>query len=158
MSWTPPPDTLVRSLGDRWSRFRRGECDRETLRSVPSWGVSVLLHALLLLLLALAIHIHRNGGKEHQIQGGIVDTQLGDLTSLVAANRAGDPFTTNDSPDPPSMGLESADPQLKLVAQPEIASLAQFAPVMASPLFPTNAKPGASRCRTREARVHRSQE
>ena len=60
-------------------------------------------------------------------QAAIVDTQLGEVTSLVDATRAGDPFTTNDSPDPPSLGLEPADPQIKLVGQPEIASLAQFA-------------------------------
>ena len=45
--------------GERWSRFWRGEYDRDTLRSVPSWGVSVLLHSLLLLLLALVIHLQR---------------------------------------------------------------------------------------------------
>ena len=35
----------------------------------------------------------------------MVDTQLGEVTSLVTAKRAGDPFTLTDSPDPPSIGL-----------------------------------------------------
>ncbi len=121
----------------------RGEYDRDTLRSVPSWGVSVLLHLLFLLILALVIQIRlTNQAGPRQIQGGIVDTQLGEVTSLVEANRAGDPFTKNDSPDPPSMGLDGGDPELKLVGQPAISSLSQFAPVMASPLMPTSAKAG----------------
>jgi hypothetical protein len=107
--------------------------------------MSVLLHALLLLLLAFVIQIRRAVERaEPLIQSGIVDTQLGDLTSLVDATRSGDPFTKDESLDPPSLGLEPADPELKLVGQPEIASLAQFAPVMASPLMPTNVKPGVS--------------
>ena len=96
------------------------------------------------MLLALAIQIEPPGpGQDRTFQGAVVDTQLGDVTSLVDANRAGDPFTTNDSPDPPSLGLEPADSPIKLVGQPEIASLAQFAPVMASPLLPPNANSAA---------------
>ena len=91
------------------------------------------------------------------IQGAIVDTQLGDVTSLVDANRAGDPFTTEDSPDPPSLGLEPADPQLKLVGQPQIASLA---PVRAGDGEPPHAAErdigAARRSRRPGARVHRS--
>ena len=140
MSWIRPPDSLVRNLVDRWSQIYYGEYDRDTLRSVPSWGVSVLLHLLLILLLALAIQLNRQGSSlDRTFQGAVVDTQLGGVTSLVEANRAGDPFTTNDSPDPPSLGLEPADPQIRLVGEPQIASLAQFAPVMASPLLPPNA-------------------
>jgi hypothetical protein len=137
--------SAIRSIGERWSAMCRGEYDRETLRSVPSWGMSVLLHALMLLLLAFVIQISRTAGRpEQSIQAGIVDTQLGDVTSLVDATRSGDPFTKNDSPDPPSLGLDPGDSDLKLVGQPEIASLAQFAPVMASPLMPSKAKPGTS--------------
>ena len=107
--------------------------------------MSFLLHALLLLLLAFVIQLRTNGESlALLIQPAIVDTQLGDVTSLVDATRAGDPFTTNDSPDPPSLGLPSTDPELKLVGQPQIASLSQFAPAMASPLLPTNVKPGVS--------------
>ncbi len=62
-----------------------------------------------------------------------MDTQLGDVTSLVPADRAGDPFTLTDSPDPPSLGVGPEDPALKLVGQPEIASLSHYAPVLAGP-------------------------
>jgi len=140
-SW--PGVSLVQSMGERWSGFWHGEYDPETLRSVPYWGMSVLLHALLLLLLAFAIQIRYKAERsEEMIQAGIVDTQLGELTSLVDASRSGDPFTKDDSLDPPSLGLEPTDQKLKLVGQPEIASLAQFAPVMASPLMLSHVKPG----------------
>jgi hypothetical protein len=101
--------------------------------------MSVLLHALLLLLLALFIQIRRRAEPAGPvIQPAIVDTQLGEVTSLVTANRAGDPFTKLDSPNPPSLGLDPADSDLRLVGQPEITGLAQFAPVMGSPLLVNN--------------------
>jgi hypothetical protein len=128
----------------RWADFRRGEYDSDTLRSVPSWGLSVLLHALLLLILALVIQFGRDATHpEASIQGAVVDTQLGEVTSLIDANRSGDPFTTADSPDPPSLGLEPTDSQLKLVGQPEIASRTEYAPVFAGPTPLTDVK-GAS--------------
>ncbi len=102
--------------------------------------MSVLLHSFLLLVLGLAIQMHRQAeGLDRVFQAVVVDTQLGNVTSLVEANRAGDPFTKDDSPDPPSLGLEPLDSTIKLAAEPRIASLAQFAPVMASPLMPPNA-------------------
>jgi hypothetical protein len=136
-SW--PPRSPIQSFIEPWSRFWRGEYDRDTLRSVPSWGVSLLLHSLFLLLLALAIQLNRQGPQERTFEGAVVDTQLGGVTSLVEAIRSGDPFTKNDSPDPPSLGLEPVDSTIKLVGEPQIASLSQFAPVMASPLAAPNA-------------------
>jgi hypothetical protein len=134
-----PVIARIRRIGEVWAQFWRGEYDRNTLRSIPSWGMSFLLHALLLLLLAFVFHLRRGGESlALLIQPAIVDTQLGDVTSLVDATRAGDPFTTNDSPDPPSLGLATSDPDIKLVGQPQIASLSQFAPAMASPLSPAS--------------------
>jgi hypothetical protein len=96
--------------------------------------LSVLLHAFFLLLLAFFIHIRLvNDKPQRTIQPAAIDTQLGDLTSLVAADRAGDPFTKEDTPDPPSLGLSPADPELKLVGQPEVPSLTQYAPALAGP-------------------------
>jgi hypothetical protein len=116
-----------------WDQLWRGEVDPDTLRKVPSWGLSVLLHALLILILAIMMRwSHRNDGPEAAFAGAIVDTQLGEVTSLVDAKQAGDPFTLTNSPDPPSIGLDP-DPQLKLAGQPEIPSMRQFAPVLAGP-------------------------
>ncbi len=123
---------LRQSIRRRWDRLRRGECDPDTLRSVPSWGLSVILHALLILLLAIMIRWSQQGAAQTVIASAMVDTQLGEVTSLVDAKQAGDPFTTTNTPDPPSIGLE-AEPQLKMVGTPELRSLNQFTPAFAGP-------------------------
>ena len=53
------------------ARLRQGEVDPTTLRSVPSWGVSFLLHALLLLILAFIIRFRPPAQPEAQF-----DTRL----------------------------------------------------------------------------------
>jgi hypothetical protein len=139
-----PVSALSREIRSRLGQLWRGEYDAETLRSVPSWGLSVLLHAILLLILAFLIQLGRGAVRpQASFQGAVVETQLGDVVSLVDAPRAGDPFTLEDSPNPPSLGLEPADPQLKLVGQPEIPSLRQFAPTFASPTPLSDAKGAA---------------
>jgi len=62
-----------------------------------------------------------------------VDTQLGEVTSLTPANRSGDPFTLEDNLNPPSLGLTPADPALKLVGEPQITAITQYAPVLGAP-------------------------
>jgi hypothetical protein len=127
-----PVVSLKQRIRRRWERLWRGECDPDTLRSVPSWGLSVLLHALLILLLAIMLRWSQQGAAQTTIASTMVDTQLGEVTSLVDAKQAGDPFTLTNTPNPPSIGLD-ADPQLKLVGQPEIRSLNQFTPAFAGP-------------------------
>src|ERR1700761_6910020 len=130
-SWPVVP--VKQGIRRRWERLWQGECDPETLRSVPSWGLSVILHALMILLLAIIIRwTHQPDAPATSFVGSLIDTQLGDVTSLVDAKQAGDPFTMTNSPDPPSIGLDS-DPQLKLVGQPEVPSLNHFAPAFAGP-------------------------
>jgi hypothetical protein len=107
--------------------------------------MSILLHALLLLLLAFIFRLHHRAETPAMaLESAIVDTQLGELTSLTVAKRSGDPFTLEDSKDPPSLGLEPADPQLKLVGQPQIAALSHFAPVFGGPLALSNTKINAT--------------
>ena len=114
MSRSLPGTGLGRRFQERWSQFWRGEYETTTLRSVPSWGMSLLFHCFLLLLLALLIQIRQLTQRPDRIiQSAAIDTQLGDLTSLTTANRSGDPFTKEDTLDPPSLGLdpgESATP------------------------------------------------
>ena len=85
-----PVVAKLRRSGQVWAQFWRGEYDRNTLRSIPSWGMSCLLHALLLLLLAFVFHLRRSSESlALLIQPAIVDTQLGDVTSLVDSTRGG---------------------------------------------------------------------
>jgi hypothetical protein len=86
----------------------------------------------LILLLAIMIRWSQHSATKATFSAAIVDTQLGEVTSLVDAAQAGDPFTATNTPDPPSLGLE-ADDKLKLVGQPEIRSLTQFKPAFAGP-------------------------
>jgi len=146
MSTNRPPTASVNETGGRWSGLLSADLDADTLRSVPSWGLSLLLHALLLLLLAFVIHFRNVIPRpERLIQPAVVDTQLGEVTSLTPANRSGDPFTLEDNPDPPSLGLTPADAALKLVGEPQIVALTQYAPVLGAPavLSKTDAGPSA---------------
>src|SRR5262245_28383315 len=104
----------------RWLAPLEGQqYDPDTLRTVPSWGLSLLLHALLLLVLALLIRVgHRAGTASRAIESQLLPGEIGDLTSLVEAPRSGDPFTHEQSLDPPSLGLPGADPEMKFAAQP----------------------------------------
>ncbi len=134
MSTNRPAFATVNEPRGRWSTLFCGDLDADTLRSVPSWGLSLLLHALLLLLLAFIIHFRSVTERPPRvIHPAVVDTQLGEVTSLTPANRSGDPFTLEDSPNPPSLGLTPVEPTLKLVGEPQIPTLTQYAPVLGAP-------------------------
>jgi len=124
----PRTDRLQRWLAP----LTRRHYDPDTLRSVPSWGLSFLLHALLLLVLALLIRVGRPSTETRAIESRLPG-EINELTSLVEASQAGDPFTKEQSLDPPSLGLESNDPTLKFSAQPEIPGLQRFGPELAGP-------------------------
>ena len=97
----------LRMISRSTVRFWKGEYDVTTLRSVPSWGVSFLLHALLLLILAFIIQIrHAPAQPEALFESSIVDTEIGEVTSLAPAKQSGDPFTLEQNLNPPSIGLE----------------------------------------------------
>ncbi len=65
-----PVNSLSQGIRNRWDQLRQGEYDSGTLRSVPSWGLSVLMHALFLLILALMIQWGRNGPSAADRGGG----------------------------------------------------------------------------------------
>src|SRR5271157_1620952 len=96
----PRADRLQRWLAP----LTRRHYDPDTLRSVPSWGLSFLLHALLLL--ALLIRVGRPSTETRAIESRLPG-EINELTSLVEASQAGDPFTKEQSLDPPSLGLAS---------------------------------------------------
>jgi hypothetical protein len=90
----------------------------------------------MLLVLALLIRVGSSSADVRPIASQVVAPALGDLTSLVEASQSGDPFTKEQSPDPPSLGLETVDPLVKFSAQPEIPGLVRFGPDLAGPRGP----------------------
>jgi hypothetical protein len=124
----------LRTISQSTVRFWKGEYDVTTLRSVPSWGVSLLLHALMLLILAMIIQIKNAPARpESLFESSIGDTALGEVTSLAPAKQSGDPFTLEQNPNPPSIGLEPEHSGLMMTGQPHLASLTQYAPTLAGP-------------------------
>ncbi len=144
---------LIRILRVRYRRALVGlDRDSPWLRTIPSWGSSVLLHAVALVLMAIVL-FSRSGRDEARAIEGVFSTQLAeDLTSLKDADHAGDPFTTLQSTEPPSLTVEPAEPDLKVVSQPALPSLARFAPELAGPELPHN--PSPSKGTTRGPQLH----
>lgn len=119
----------------QWSRREPGESlAGAALHWVPSWILSVMLHALALLLLGLLISADPGGLRRNREFDSTIEppTALVDATSLIASDHAGDPFTDVKSPNPPSLGFDP-DEQLKLVGSPALPELVRFAPELSSP-------------------------
>ena len=136
------PLMIVDRVGRSTSGWEGRDIHPRTLRSVPSWGISLLLHALVLLITAFLI---QHGGTVVQDRTFSAELSppgdLGDLTSLVESDRSGDPFTDLDSPNPPSMSFSPVEPELKLTNQPAIPGLSLFAADAAGPDPKRNASP-----------------
>ena len=105
---------LVRILRVRYRRALAGlDRDSPWMRTIPSWGSSVLLHAVAIVLLAVVAYT-RSGKDGPRAIEGVFSTQLAeDLTSLKDSDHAGDPFTTLQTPEPPSLTIEPAEADLQ---------------------------------------------
>jgi hypothetical protein len=111
--------------------------DRHTgdrlVQLIPSWGSSLLLHGAVLLLLALYLYVHSGRRDSGLIEGRFAKQLTEDLTSLVDADHAGDPFTRIKTDEPPSLSLEPAPEDVTTINQPQFPTLPRFAPELASP-------------------------
>ena len=77
------------------------------MEQIPSWGASLMLHAVLLLMLGLYLYSQRT--EDPTDDTGTFAAQLTDsLDSLVDSDHAGDPFTTLKTDEAPSMSLVPA--------------------------------------------------
>jgi hypothetical protein len=114
-------------------------------RQPPSWvhgltplGTSIVLHTLGLLFLALFIFVEqgRRLDPSTTIQASMAPQLVDDLTSLAPGERAGDPFTTLDSDEPPSLSADLAPIDSIITALPEVDATAalsnEFRPVSLS--------------------------
>ncbi len=124
----------------RWQRVLRVRSRRVFARMerrapvwlgwLPSWGTSLLIHAVVLVILATAFYVSGASKPEHEgFDSAIVSLAEADLQSLTPSDQAGDPFSTMPSDAEPSISLSSADPSV--AAQPR--STAAFGPSLNAP-------------------------
>jgi hypothetical protein len=104
---------------------------------LPSWGTSVLVHAVALLVLALLYF----GSAGAETRRATFDTVLGptrpdplgeEVVSIVAAERAGDPWTKGGE-EFPSFSFLKPDSGITQTDRPAQPSAAKLAPVIATP-------------------------
>lgn len=132
---------MSRTARPRWFRIglvrlRRAlhRIDRSApgwLGELPSWGTSLLIHAVVLVVLATVFYV-TTGRPERGFSGDFIALATDDITSLAPADQAGDPFTTAQTPDTPSLAIDTTD-RSKLVAQVANSEALRFAPEMRIP-------------------------
>ncbi len=81
---------------------------------VTPWGMSLAVHGLMLLLFALYVYSFGGRGESSadaiSLRASFADQLTDELTSLADGDRAGDPFTTIETDEPPSLSFEAPDP------------------------------------------------
>jgi len=99
-------------------------------RSAPAWVLlltpwcsSITIHAVLLLL--LGIYFYAYAGRSSSDSARAIDTSFAsqltdDLTSLVKADQSGDPFTSLNTPEPPSLVLDPSQIDPNRINVPEL--------------------------------------
>ena len=145
----------------RWRRLLRVRLRRTLSRFdrrspvwlgwLPSWGTSLLLHAVVLVILATAFFISERSPRERsEFDSAIISLANEDMQSLVPADQAGDPFSSLPSDATPSLSLGPTD--ARTVAQP--LSTASFGPKLNMPdRLVARSEIGASDL-TRSVRMH----
>jgi hypothetical protein len=82
------------------------------MRWLTPWGTSLSLHLAALVILAIAL-VANSGTREEKVIETTLPTQLvDDVTSLFAADEAGDPFADTQTDEPPSLSFEATDSNL----------------------------------------------
>ncbi|WP_435016435.1 prenyltransferase/squalene oxidase repeat-containing protein [Tundrisphaera sp. TA3] len=101
--------------------------DREApawVEDLPSWGTSLLIHAVALVVLATFAYV-TSGPAESEFAGSFIAMPTDDITSLGPADQSGDPFNAEQTPDTPSLAIEPAD---ATIAQPPPSERLRFSP------------------------------
>ncbi len=124
----------------RWRRVARARLRRILSRIdrtaplwliwLPSWGTSLLLHAVILVVLATFVYVSGRKPKEGaDFDSSIISLADQDVDSLVPADQSGDPFTDAKSDQTPSIAF---DPTGTSTSQPQLVAGLTFTPMMAS--------------------------
>ncbi len=135
----------TRSRSARVFRVRRRRLVRRAIALLvlwhhwlPSWGTSVLVHAVALLILAL---LYLGSSTSSDRRPATIDGTLGplrpdplaeELTTIVPAERAGDPWTKGGE-EFPSFSFLKPDPGMTTPSRPVQPMAEKFAAVIATP-------------------------
>ncbi len=125
----------------RWFRVARVRLHRSLSRLdrsaplwlswLPSWGTSLLIHAVALVILATFVYATgRKADDRFDFDSRIISLADEDFTSLVPADRSGDPFTDANSDQSPSTSL---DPTGSATSQPPLVANMTFGPSLSMP-------------------------
>lgn len=114
----------------RWQWRRIERALPESARRGMPWGTSLLAHALLLFVMAVFIR-YVNHTEETELS---ISTSLGqladDVTSLTPGDQAGDPFTTLQSDEPPSLPRDLTKLDDTVIAVAELPPSVRLGPVL----------------------------
>jgi len=97
---------------------------------LPSWGTSLVLHGVALMVLATFFYVSGSRDREKvDLDTSIISLADDGFDSLIPADQAGDPFTTDRTDRTPSLSMEPTD---RGIAQPQLSGAA-FGPTLAMP-------------------------
>jgi hypothetical protein len=97
---------------------------------LPSWGTSLLIHAAAFVVLATFFYASGRKAERVDFESSIVSLADSDFTSLVPADRSGDPFTDAKTDETPSISM---DPTGKATGQPTLVAGLSFSPNLSTP-------------------------
>ena len=98
---------------------------------LPSWGTSLLLHAVVLVILATFVYVTgRPPSERSDFDSSIISLADQDLTTLLPSDRSGDPFTDLKDDRTPSISL---DPTGQSTGQPPLVASLTFSPSLSMP-------------------------
>ncbi len=91
---------------------------------LPSWGVSLLAHGVVLVILATLVYVSGQPPREKpDLDSSIISLADKDFHSLVPADQSGDPFTETKTQELPSIALNTDASGL---SQPRMMSRMDF--------------------------------
>ena len=106
-------------------RYRRAmaRIDRNTpewMQWITPYGTSITLHGVAVLLLAIFVVVNNAGKPDKPLDADFPQQLLEDMTSMKDSDHAGDPLSTIQSAEPPSLTLDPSATDSDVVNVPEL--------------------------------------